>query len=394
MSTSQNASWSLIHILLILIFAILHLPFWAVYYLHPQLRQNHEWSYRQALANTLIKIYLRTVSAIQMKSPLSLEPLREGGRFVVMHPAKRGLYKGVAVDKEIAPESIGGTWYPTPYPPSNSHFGRSSPSEGRMIVLHFHGGGYIIGDGRSSSCAFLASTLLSNTPSSHVFCPQYRLSCNPGGRFPAPLQDAITAYSYLIHTLRIPASRIVLSGDSAGAHLALALLRYVAELDDPSLLPAPKCAWLFSPWCNLPAATNERVWASNPNYRTDYIPASLASWAARLFLRDVELSPSTERYVAPVRHPFVLPCPVLVVTGGCEVLFAENEKLVRKFRKVAQNGFRVEFFIEAQAPHDVLLMGGVQGFREEAKRCAMKAGDFAARLRSRPTDQLNGEIWV
>lgn len=55
-----------------------HFPFWAIYYLHPQLLQNHDWSYRQALSNTLFRIYLRTVSAIQMHSGLSPEPLKEG----------------------------------------------------------------------------------------------------------------------------------------------------------------------------------------------------------------------------------------------------------------------------------------------------------------------------
>ncbi|PLB35416.1 uncharacterized protein BDW47DRAFT_110553 [Aspergillus candidus] len=40
------------------------------------------------------------------------------------------------------------------------------------------------------------------------------------GRFPAPLQDMITAYAYLLHGLDTP-SRILVSGDSCGATRAM-----------------------------------------------------------------------------------------------------------------------------------------------------------------------------
>lgn len=47
---------------------------------------------------------------------------------------------------------------------------------------------------------------------------QYRLSHT--SPFPAPLIDAIAAYVYLVDNLKIPSDRIIVTGDSAGAHLA------------------------------------------------------------------------------------------------------------------------------------------------------------------------------
>ena len=67
---------------------------------------------------------------------------------------------------------------------------------------------------------------------------------NTGGRFPAALQDALTSYVYLIFDLAILPSNIILSGDSAGGHMALQLLRYISDHGAELSLPLPQCAWL------------------------------------------------------------------------------------------------------------------------------------------------------
>ncbi len=84
-------------------------------------------------------------------------------------------------------------------------------------------------------------------------------------------------------TLGIPADRTVVSGDSAGGHLALMLRRYIAE---SALweLPPPRCAGLFSPWTNVAESVDAATWSGNSNYRSDYIPARFAAWGACAFL--------------------------------------------------------------------------------------------------------------
>jgi acetyl esterase/lipase len=309
-----------------------------------------------------------------MRPSLCLKSRLEGKRFVLVEPAKPELYTGVAVDEIIKPETIGGTWYPKRFSPE------IVIPEDQFIVLHLHGGSYILGDGRTASCHFLARNFLSHTPSAYVFSLQYRLAGDPKGRFPAQLQDAISAYSYLIHILHIPASRIVLSGDSCGGDLVLGLLRYIVQYNSPSLLPAPKCGWVFSPWCNVPNGNNTDAWTNSPNYKTECIPASFPAWGAKHFLGDLEITESVEQYVAPIRHPFSLPSPVLIVTGGREVLCQEHRELAHVFRKMPQNESSVELFVEENVPHDVLMVGWLMNFRKEARRCSERAGEFVRGL--------------
>jgi acetyl esterase/lipase len=278
------------------------------------------------------------------------------------------------VDDKINPATIGGTWFPSLYQYN------TTTSQDKHIVLHFHGGSYIIGDGRTSSCKYLAKSLLENTPTSHIFSVQYRLARNRSSRFPAQLQDAIAAYSYFIHTLHIPATRIVLSGDSAGGHLALALLRYISDYDDETVLPPPTCCWLFSPWCDIPGALNQRLWDNIPNEQTDYIPPSFAEWGAKFVIGDLELTRENEGYLAPIWHPFALPSPVIVISGGREVMCQEHDRLTRHLRRLQQNEGRVEFFVHNLLPHDILMVAWLMDFKKEADDCSSKAGNFLSRV--------------
>lgn len=70
----------------------------------------------------------------------------------------------------------------------------------------------------------------------------YRLA--PETRFPGPLHDAVAGYLRLVEDLHIPAENIIISGDSAGGGLALALLMYLRDEN----YPMPGGAILMSPW--------------------------------------------------------------------------------------------------------------------------------------------------
>ncbi|PWY74274.1 alpha/beta-hydrolase [Aspergillus heteromorphus CBS 117.55] len=327
------------------------------------IRHDPSWSYHQGLAGSLLKGFLRTFTALHMRWPVSLKPHHESERFVLVEPAPPALYTGVLADPAVHPETVGATWYPEPCA------AEPALADGQHVILHLHGGSYILGDGRSSSCSFLAQNLLDHTPARYMFCLQYRLAGHPNGRFPAQLQDALAAYVYLLRTLRIPASRVVLSGDSSGGHLVLALLRYI-------------CSWLWSPWCDVPAAVDPTDWNHSANYKTEYIPGSFPSRGARQFLGDLAITEHVQPYVAPIWHPFVLPSPALILTGGREVLCHDHEKLAQVFRDVAGNPSRVEFYVEDKVPHDVLMIGWIMGFKDEARHCAARAGEFLRQVDS------------
>lgn len=109
----------------------------------------------------------------------------------------------------------------------------------------FAGGAFVTYTGRNEDGAFASATILKQTKASHVFMPQYRLSHGDNTRFPAALQDVVTAYCYLTQELGVPASKIVLSGDSAGANLVMAFVRYLADHGKEVELDNPKAAWLW-----------------------------------------------------------------------------------------------------------------------------------------------------
>ncbi|KAJ5594225.1 uncharacterized protein N7459_000433 [Penicillium hispanicum] len=358
--------------------SLLHFPVLAATYLHARRRQAPDWTYRQASTNALMKIGLHKFAAHHVRPSLSLRPWREGKRFVLIEPADSEVYTGMAVDDEIQPETIGGTWYPKLFTPD------TTIPDNQHVVLHLHGGSFILGDGRTASCGFLAKTFLRHTPAHSVFCPQYRLASSPEGRFPAQLQDTISAYAYLVHSLRIPASRIILSGDSSGGNLVLGLLRYILDYDDLTILPVPKCNWVWSPWNNMPGSMDTATWNSNPNYKTECIPASFPAWGAKNVLGNLEITEEVEKYVTPIRYPFPLPSPILIVAGGGEVLCQEHRDLAEVFRNVPQNESAVEIFVEDQVPHDILMIAWIMGFRKEARHCAEVAGEFVKRLPKAP----------
>ncbi|ELR10106.1 hypothetical protein GMDG_04506 [Pseudogymnoascus destructans 20631-21] len=77
-----------------------------------------------------------------------------------------------------------------------------------------------------------------------VFAPRYRLA--PQFPFPAPLQDCLAAYLYLLESGQ-DASTIVMAGDSAGGGMVLSLLCMLRDQG----LPLPAGAVLISPWVDL-----------------------------------------------------------------------------------------------------------------------------------------------
>lgn len=225
-------------------FTFLRLPWLLTLYLFPSMRPNSSWTFRQSLCRTLFVYFGKFVATIELKPPPLLQAGSEKGQFVIVQPAKSELYRGILLcDPLIRPGDVGAVWHTKPITRPEQH------QPGQRVFFHIHGGAYVLGDGRDPGIKFMSSLLLRYSPGCAIFCPEYRLSSAPGGRFPAAFQDAVTAYSHLVHGLEIPPQDIVLSGDSAGAHLAIALLRYANA--NPDLLPEPGALLLWSPWPDM-----------------------------------------------------------------------------------------------------------------------------------------------
>lgn len=340
--------------------------FLMLYYLSASRRPNPKWTYQQALGVFVVRSYLTWTAIIELKSPLSLKPGSEGKRFAVIKPGPSDKYIGVVgLDAEVKPDTIGGTWYPA-RPNSASDIGK--------VVLHFHGGAYTKGDGRDSDAGFAAKTLIANTAATHVFAPQYRLSSNPGCHFPAPLQDAITSFLYLTDELNIPAKKIAISGDSAGGHLSIALLRYIADNPDAKLA-SPACAWFWSPWADPELALELGTMKFHRNAPTDYLDERAGMWGAR-GLMPSKASGITLAHpnIKLLGNPFATSTPMLFLTGESEILYDHNVQLYEEFKAVKGN--KVDLEVTPNGVHDIILAGPWVRFMKEAAQAAKVAGEF------------------
>jgi len=116
---------------------------------------------------------------VEVRTPLSLKPAAEKERFVRIPPQTNDFYRGVLADTSIQPIIIGGIWYPNVYD--------STSDKGRNVVLYFHGGAFVIGEGRSALTSFAATTLCESLPQyeDSLFLiqtlQQHRLSIPSGG---------------------------------------------------------------------------------------------------------------------------------------------------------------------------------------------------------------------
>lgn len=97
------------------------------------------------------------------------------------------------------------------------------PEAGKVlpVIVFFHGGGFLFGslDTHDALCRALA-----NQASMAVLAVDYRLA--PEHPFPAALQDAKAALTWLRangRRFRLDPDRVGVSGDSAGAHIAISL---------------------------------------------------------------------------------------------------------------------------------------------------------------------------
>ena len=113
-------------------------------------------------------------------------------------------------------------------------------SSGRAI-LYLHGGGYVIG---SPATHRELARRLSVAADADVLAIDYRLA--PENPFPAAVEDAVSAYRWLVGQGCDPAG-VAIAGDSAGGGLTVATL---VSLRDQGL-PLPACGVCLSPWVDM-----------------------------------------------------------------------------------------------------------------------------------------------
>jgi acetyl esterase/lipase len=191
-------------------------------------------------------------------------------------------------------------------------------SEGPVpgAILYLHGGGYVVCSPRTHRPITSRLALDTGLP---VLVPRYRLA--PEHPFPAALEDAVAAYRWLLDR-GVPASGIVVAGDSAGGHLAATLAGEICRTG----LPSPAGIVLFSPWVDLTCelSTREQQRARDP-----YISAYAARRVARLVVGPAGFD---DPRLALLTCAWTDVPPVLIQVGGAEVLRTEAEAFADALR--------------------------------------------------------------
>lgn len=185
----------------------------------------------------------------------------------------------------------------------------------KYVILHCHGGGYSTG---SSIYARTLTSKLAMSASMDVFCFDYRLA--PEHPCPAALEDAMKAWNYLM-LLGYGAGDILLTGDSAGGNLALALVLKLKE--EGRLLP--RGILLMSPWTDLTSSGESFVSKAevDPVLDREYIDRMIEAYAGGQDLKNP--------LVSPLFGDFTGFPPIYIQVGENEILLSDSTRLHQAF---------------------------------------------------------------
>jgi acetyl esterase/lipase len=224
---------------------------------------------------------------------------------------------------------------------------RPADADPHKVMLHLHGGGYVTGSLESyrMMCGQMADRLKLN-----LFAPDYRLA--PEDPFPAALEDAKKSYRWLLQQGYSP-ENIILSGDSAGGGLALALA--VSLRDNGEALPGAIVC--ISPWADL--ACESQSHTVNAKAESMLNTESLKMWGLAYAGEESLQNP----LVSPIHADFHGFPPLLIQVGGDEILLDDSLRLAEKARAA---GVQVQLNVWNDLWHDWHFFAGLIPESEQA----------------------------
>jgi acetyl esterase/lipase len=188
------------------------------------------------------------------------------------------------------------------------HSGRS--------LIYLHGGGYVLGSAQTNLVTPIRVSRAAGMP---VLSVEYRLA--PEHPFPAGVEDALAAYTWLLDKGNEPQS-IGVFGDSAGGGLTIALALKIREAG----LPQPGALVVLSPSVDATASGDTQ--------------ATLQEFDIVLGPPDPDRS-LMYAGTTPLTHPMISPVyadltglpPLLIQVGTRERLLSDSARLARNARR-------------------------------------------------------------
>ena len=193
----------------------------------------------------------------------------------------------------------------------------AATDENKPVILYIHGGGYTLGIAQTH-WDMLAE--LSKATGCGIVMPNYPL---------LPNHTAIEAHTLVLKlyrelTKRIPASRIIIMGDSAGGGFSLALSEEITEQS----LPLPMHIILISPWVDITGGDKSIEEYDNWLHINELHQFGL-SWANGMDAHDPMVSPLYGNMQG-------LP-PTDIFVGTWEVFYPDIVKCTEKLKEAGVN---------------------------------------------------------
>jgi len=233
----------------------------------------------------------------------------------------------------------------------------TAPAAGHGGILYLHGGGYTVGSTNTHRGLVARISNLTTLP---VLLIDYRLA--PEHPFPAALEDAVTAYRWLL-AQGIDHSRIVIAGDSAGGGLALATLVALREAGDQ--LPAG--VFCISPWTDLTGC------GDSIRSREEQDPVL----SMKSLQRDVNYYAGGQDLLSPFISPIFadlagLP-PLFIQVGTDEILLDDS-------RRIAENAQKAGVDVTLEVYEGMFHVFHMVPNMPETKKAMLHIGYFISRI--------------
>jgi epsilon-lactone hydrolase len=212
------------------------------------------------------------------------------------------------------------------------------------VLLCLHGGGFIGGSIYTHRKMFAH---LAKSVGARALSVDYRRT--PEHQYPAPHDDAMTAFDWLLDTVGISPQHIAFAGDSAGAGLAVTTaLRAQAEGR-----PQPVALMMLSPWVDLAATAPSLI----ANRDSDVLfggptPMDVEALVSMVLPAGIDRK---DPLVSPLYADLSGLPPAYVQVGGAEMLLDDARRFAERAREA---GVKVELDVFDDQQHTFQIMAG------------------------------------
>jgi acetyl esterase/lipase len=203
-----------------------------------------------------------------------------------------------------------------------------APADRNRLLVHLHGGGYLIGAGEGGTVEGILLAAAARIP---VVAIDYRMP--PDHPYPAAMDDAMSVWRVLIKEHR--PSDMAIFGTSTGGGMALLMVQRARAEG----LPLPAAVIAGAPWSDL-SKTGDSYYVNEISPVPFY--DGLLSVAAKLYANGMDLK---DPRLSPVYGSFSNFPPTLLLTGTRDVFLSNTVRVQRKL-------------LDAGVPTDLLVYEG------------------------------------